>query len=150
MQTTQAVREKAAQLLAADTSTLAPAADANTMCLVKNAFSATEAVAVGDLELADFDGSTPLEVVVGTQPEGLDPVSGAAVITLSPPAGGWRWETTGVTNLPQTIYGRALMNDDQTVVLATERLATPIVLTGVNQVINLPAATITQAANSMT
>lgn len=150
MQSTLALREKANQLLAADAATLAPATDANTMCLVKSNFNPTEQITVDDLELADFDGSAPLEVETGTQPEGLDPVSSASVITLKPPAGGWRWETTGVTNLPQTIYGRALMNDDQTILFAVEKFTTPIILTASNQVINLAPATLTQAANSLT
>jgi len=150
MQATRALREKAAQLLAADATTLAPATDENTMCLIMANFNPTESSVVADLTLATFDGSTPIDCETGTQPEGLDPVSSAAIITIAPPIGGWRWETTGITNLPQTIYGRALMNDDQTELYALEKFATPIVLTAINQVINLPPATLTLAANSLT
>lgn len=149
MKPTRAVRQKAMQLLAANADTLAPATDANTMCLIKNPFTESENIAVGDLTLADFDGSTPLAVVTGAQPEGLDPVSSASIVTLKPPAGGWRWEVTGVTNLPQTIYGIALMNDDQTVVLATKRFPDSIALANAEQVINLGPQLITLAANSM-
>lgn len=149
MKPTRAVRQKAMQLLAANADTLAPATDANTMCLIKNAFNETENITVANLELADFDGSTPLAVGVGTQPEGLDPVSSASVVTIKPPAGGWRWEVSGETNLPQTIYGVALMNDDQTVVLATKRFENSIVLANVEQVVNLGPQLISLAANSM-
>lgn len=149
MQTTLALREKAAQLLAADAATLAPAMDANHMVLIKNEFTSSEATAIGSLEFADFDGSTPVAVGTGTQPEGLDPNTSDAIINLKPPAGGFRWETTGVTNLPQTVYGFALTDNAGTTLLATERLQTPILLTAVNQVVNLPVPTIRQLAGTM-
>lgn len=149
MQATATLREKMAQLLAADVATLAPAADANIVALVKAIFTPTEATVVGELDLADFDGSTPLACGTGTQPEGLDPLTADALITLKSPVGGWRWETTGVTNLPQTIYGFALLNDDGTVLLACERLTTPIVLNAVNQVLTLGAIGLRQLANSL-
>jgi hypothetical protein len=150
MQTTLALREKAAQLLAADATTLAPATDANKMVLCKANFPETEQVVVGDITPADFDGSTPLLAGTGTQSEGLDPITNAARITIKSPVGGWRWETTGITNLPQTIYGVALMSNDLSVVLAVERFDTPIVLTAVNQVIDRGPYEIVQAPNSMT
>lgn len=149
MQTTLAVREKAAQLLAADATTLAPATDANIVALVKAPFTPLESTVVGDLTLADFDGSTPLACGVGTQAEGLDPNNSDAIITLKAPVGGWRWETTGVTNLPQTIYGYALTNDDGSILLGCATLSTPLTLTAVNQVLDVGPITIRQLANSM-
>jgi len=143
------VREKAAQLLAADSSTLAPAALANKMVLIQNVFTASENSALADLTLANFDGSTPLDCGLGTQPEGLDPNTNDAVISLKTPAGGWRWETTGVTNLPQTIHGYALLDNALALVLALERLPTPITLTAINQMVNLGQASIIQLAGSM-
>jgi hypothetical protein len=150
MQATLALREKMAQLLAADATTLAPAADANVIALVIAPFTPTEALVFADLTLADFDGSTPLAVGLGTQAEGLDPLSGDAIISLKDPVGGWRWETTGVTNLPQTVWGYALLNDGLDTVFAAERLITPIPLTAVNQVIQLGGLTLRQLAGSLT
>ncbi len=150
MQATKALREQAAKLLAADSTTLAPAADANLVRLLVGDVNETEAVAIGDLEFADFDGSAGLEVPVGALPEGLDPVSSDALISIPPPAGGFRWETTGITNLPQTVTGVALVNDDSTVLFAVKKLDTPITLTAINQVVALDALDIRQAANSMT
>jgi len=146
---TLALREKAAQLLAADATTLAPAADANVIALVQAPITPGEGLALIDVTLADFDGSTPIAVGLGTQPEGLDPATANAIITLKPPVGGWRFETTGVTNLPQTIYGFVLLNDAMDTLLASESLETPIVLTAVNQVIELSYVHIRQLASSM-
>lgn len=146
---TRAVREKAAQLLAADAATLAPAVDANVIALVMAAFTPGENLTLGSLTFATFDGATPLEVGVGTQPEGLDPNTNDALISMLPPVTGWRWETTGTTNLPQTIFGYALVTDGLAVLLASDVLETPIVLTAVNQVVILPALAIRQLANSM-
>jgi len=150
MQATRALREKMAQLLAEDPDTLAPPADANVIALVMAEFTPSEGTVLGDLTLADFVTSTPLAVVVGTQPEGLDPNNADALITLSPPAGGFRWETTALTNLPQTIYGFALLNDALDTLLACEVLEEPVTLTAVNQVVELGAIGFRQIANSLT
>jgi len=150
MQATLALREKMAQLLAADTGTLAQAADPNHAVLLKAAFTPGEGVLMADLTPADFDGSTPLECELGTQEEGIDPNTGDAIITLGPPAGGWRWEVTGVTNLPQTIYGIAFTNEAETVLFAMLKFETPIPLSSVNQAINVGPLTLRQIAGSLT
>lgn len=150
MQATLALREKMAQLLAADATTLAQAADANLLKLVNAAFTPSEASAIGDLSFANFDGSTPIEVELLTQPEGLDPNSTDAIISLSPPVGGFRWETTGVTNLPQTIYGYALTNAAGTVLFGCERFPATIPLSGVNQVLTVDNPTFRLRADSLT
>jgi len=150
MQTSRALRELAAQLLAASTTTLAQAADPNHVVLIMEPFTPGENLVAADIEPASFDGSTPIEVELGTQLEGLDPATGDAIITIGPPVGGWRWETTGTTNLPQTIYGVALMNEAETVLFASMAFPEPIVLTALNQVINVNALTIRQLAGSMT
>lgn len=137
MQSTLALREAAAQLLAADAATLAPAALANKIMLVTNAFTPSENLTFADLDAATFDGSTPLSAGVGVQLEGLDPETNDAIITIKSPAGGWRWETTGVTDLPQTINGFALVDNAVAVLLAAARLPAPITLTAINQVIAL-------------
>jgi len=137
------------QLLAADTATLAPAANANKMMLVKAVFAEGEGLILADLTAADFDGSTPLDIGLNTQPEGLNPGSNDAVIDLKLPAGGLRWETTGVTHLPQTIYGYALVDNGITVVLAAKLFDNPVTLTAINQRVDGLDASITQQANSM-
>jgi len=139
-----------AQLLAADTATLAQAADANVIALIMEPFTPSESTSFDDLTLATFDGSTPIAVGLGTQPEGLDPNTMDAIISMLPPAGGFRFETTGVTNLPQTIYGYALLNDALDTMLGCELLPEPITLNGVNEVIEIPSPGFRQLANSLT
>lgn len=146
---TKVLREQAMKLLAADATTLAPAADPNHMVLIQNNFTPTEDTVVGDLEPADFDGATPKEVVVGTQPEALDPATKDAIIDILAPAGGFRWETTGTTNLPQTIYGVALMNEAETVLLASEKFDNPVVLNSVNERVEFDNAHLRQLMGSI-
>jgi hypothetical protein len=146
---TLAIREKMAQLLAADTATLAQAANANKMALVMNDLAPSEGTVLSDLTLATFDGNTPIDVGLNTQPEALDPVTSDAIIDFKPPVTGFRWETTGVTNLPQTIYGYALVDNGITTLLACERFDTPITLTATNQRIDIGAPNLRQRANSV-
>lgn len=142
------IREKVMQLLAADTATLA-SVDAMKVHLVKATFTPSEDMDILDFELADFDGSTALEAGTGTQPESLVPGTNDSVIHIKPPAGGWRWETTGTTNLPQTIYGYILTNNDSSTVYAAEVFSEEITLSKVNQSVSLPSVKLTQQAGSM-
>jgi hypothetical protein len=146
---TLALREKAMKLLAADAATLAPPALANHMWLVMSNFVPAETTVLTDFTLATFDGSTPIDVTVGTQPEGLDPATKDAIIDISPPAGGFRWETTGVTNLPQTIYGYALLDNADAVLLGCGLLDSPITLNAVNERIDIGDVNLRQLANSI-
>lgn len=145
----KAVRKQLGELLAADATTLAPAADANTVALIKAAFVPDEAMVAADVTLADFDGSTPIAAAVGAQQAGIDPATGQQIITIKETAGGWRWETTGVTNLPQTIFGYGLFNDDQTVLLGLALLDSPLTLTEAGQEVNLGAVTMTMVDQPM-
>lgn len=144
----RAIRMAAITRLASDPATLAQAADANVIALVKNNFNPGEDLEVGDLELADFDGSTPLAVGLNTQPTAFQPGTDDSVIDLIAPVGGFRWETTGITNLPQTIYGWALLNEALDTVLASGVFETPPVLTVINQVVEVTDQSITLPKNS--
>lgn len=148
MKPTVAIRAAAADLLAANAATLAPAADANKMCLVMAPFDPNEGLVFADLTLATFDGSTPLDVGLGTQPTAFDPTTNDSVISLKPPATGFRWETTGLTNLPQTIFGYALVDNALAVLLAADVFAEPVVLTAINQLVQVDDSEITLQANS--
>ena len=144
-----ALREAAMALLSADAATLAPVALNNKVFLVKAAFTPSEQSVIGDLTAADFDGSTALLAGLGTQPEALDPLSSDAIIDIKPPATGWRWETTGVTNLPQTIFGYGFMDNAGTTLLACALLSTPVTLTAINQRVELNPPTLRQLAGSI-
>jgi len=146
---TLAVRESMSQLLAADTATLA-SVTANKVALVKEQFTPSESLALEDLSLADFDGSTPIDCGTGTQPEGLDPINTDSIISIKPPAGGFRFETSGITNLPQTIYGFCLHNNAGNTLLGAALLpGGPVTLTAVNQVLLLPPLTFRQSSYSV-
>lgn len=122
----------------------------NRVALIKAPFTPDENLAYADLTLADFDGSTVLTVALGAQQVGVDPISGQQLITILEPAGGWRWITTGVTSLPQTIYGFALFDSTGPgPLLAVELLPTPIDLTAVGQQINLGSVTLTLVLTPM-
>lgn len=130
------VRLQLGELLAADATTLAPVTG-NKVALVMDPFTPEETMVPGSLTLATFDGSTPIVAGTGTQPAGLDPATGDQIITIKEPAGGFRWETSGVTNLPQTIYGYALLTNDLATLLAVATLPTPVTLQIAGQQINL-------------
>lgn len=141
MKPVKSVRLQFGELLAADATTLAPAADANKMALVKAEFNDNEDLVAGDLTLADFNGSTPIIGAVGSQLVGTDPVTGDQKITIKDPAGGYRWEVGSTLNLPQTIYGRVLLSNDLADLIAYELFDQPITLTAVGQEINPGPAT---------
>jgi hypothetical protein len=138
MLATQNVIDRIPTLLAADATTLNPAAgDELEMVLLMADFAPAPNLVIGDLTLATFDGSGALSCAAGAPFVATDPLTGEKVITPREAAGGWRWETTGVTNLPQTIYGAALVSDDQATLFGVDHFDTPIVLTAADQEINL-------------
>lgn len=136
------LRLQLGELLAADATLLAPVADNNEIVLIKAAFALGETMVIGGLTLADFDGSTPLLAGLGTQAVGIDPMTQDQVITINEPAGGFRFETSGMTNLPQTIFGYALTTKNGVKLLAVELLDEPITLANVGEQINLGSATL--------
>jgi len=95
-----------------------------------------ETLVAADIDLATFDGSTPIDGALGTQQCGVDPATQDQIVTIKEPLGGWRFETTRVTNLPQTIFGMALLSNDLATLLGYERFDVPITLTASGQVIN--------------
>jgi len=140
------VRLQLGELLAADATTLAPAADANTVALIAAPFTPSEILLPGDLTLATFTGSAPKDGAVGAQQAGIDPTTGDQVITILAPLGGYRYECTVAPGAPETIYGYALMNDDQTLLFAVAALPVPVTITSVGDFIDLGAIIMTIVA----
>lgn len=149
MNASATLRKAMAEKLAADTATLAQAADANLVALVKVGFASNENTVVGDLTDADFDGYAAIEAELNAQQCGIDPLTGDSLITIIPPVGGWHWECSGLNNAPQTIYGVKLTNNDGTVLYGTYILADPITINAVGQTINLPALTFRLPAGTL-
>jgi hypothetical protein len=131
-------------LLASDTTTFAHAT-ALRVGLVKDPFTPSDALVYGDVVLADFNGSTPKTPVPGTQPSANIPGTENFKITLSPPAGGWRWETVDLTNLPQTIYGFIVYSTTGPTLYASALLDEPVELNAADQAIVLPEVSLTFA-----
>ena len=129
------------ELLAADTSTLAPAT-ANKVALISANFALSEELAVGDLTLATFTGSTPKAGASGAQQAGTDPLTGDQVVTNLTPAGGWRWECTAAPASPETIYGYALLDTTLATLLGAALLDAPVTITSVGDFVDLGAITI--------
>lgn len=126
-------------LLAADTTTLAAVVPPE-VALIKSAFVPAPDLDISTLTEADFDGYASITATAGTQLAVIDPATGDNMTQIKEPAGGWHWVTTGLTNLPQTIYGFVLVATAPPLatLYGAQLLATPIVLTGVGQVVDLP------------
>jgi len=145
----RALRNAAMALLAADTATLAPAADAIYMSLVKEPFNATEDLAFADITLADFPGYADIAIVLAGQQEAYQPGTDDSVIDLLPPSGGFRWETTGAVDPAQTIHGYVVLNHAKDTILASQVFETPIVLTLTAQRVDGLDATLTLPKDSI-
>lgn len=138
----KALRLQLGELLAADTTTLAPVT-ANKIALVAGAFALSENLVVGSLTLATFTGSTPKAGASGAQQAGTDPVTGEQKITILAPAGGWRWECTVAPGSPETIYGFALLDTTLATLLGAAVLDTPVPIASVGDFVDLGAVEIT-------
>jgi len=125
-----------APLVAADATWLADAGSCK-VYLSKTAFTPSPALLTTDFTPADFDGYASKNPTAGVQTAGYDPVTGEQLIQMKEPVGGFAWITTGVTNLPQTIYGAVLLDAAEGDVLGSQTFDTPLVLTGVGQIVNL-------------
>lgn len=135
------LRTQLGELLAADTTTLAPVA-ANEMVLVTSNTPPVETLVIGDLTLATFTGYAPKAGAAGAQQAGIDPATGEQVITVLAPVGGYRWECTAAPASPETIYGFALTDSTGATLLAYAQLATPVTISDVGDFIDLGAVTI--------
>lgn len=139
----KALREQLGTALAADLP-LAGAGATNKVRLLIADFTPNENMTFAQLVSADFDGSTPLAAALGTQQVGLDPLTGEQIVTMIEPLGGWRWITTGLTNLPQTVFGYALVDElAGTVLLGLTHLDVPVTLSIVGQEVRIPSVQFT-------
>lgn len=149
MTPTRTLRNTAMTLLAANAGTLAPAVDGNLLKLAQNDFAPAESTVLADIDEADFPGYAAIECTPGTQPEGFEPATDASRINISPPVGGFIWETNAAVDPAQTIYGFYLTSNDGLTLLATARFDTPVVLTVANQIVEVDDAHLSLAANAI-
>lgn len=108
-----------------------------TVKLIMADFVLDEAVIPADLTFATFTGSTGLEADGTSVQVGIDPATGEQLLTMVEPAGGWRWETTDAVNLPQTIFGFALLSFLDASIVGLAKLDVPITLLGAGEEINI-------------
>jgi len=145
---TRTITDSIAALIAANSTGLGEAVVKNVTLVIAN-FTPGPDLAFADLTVATFDGATPLVSPSGAQLAFTDAITGLRVIQMKDPAGGFHWVTTGVTNLPQTVYGFVVTNDDDTITFGAEKFPAPIVLTGTGQGVDIGVIRFTQAANAL-
>jgi len=134
------------------TVTSAPFIDCSdiTVTPVKVPFTPLKTTLLASLTSANFDGAT---AKVGDAVDAVlfqDPVDGKTKLRIPEPLGGWNWITTGVTALPQTIYG-IKVTSSTIAFLGCQRLAADVILTTTGQgfgvgdvIINLEDVNLTQ------
>lgn len=120
-------------LLGADVAWLAAPTTFVALHLAKAPFTPGPGLDIGDLVEADFDGYAALHAASAATQVFFDPATGNQIVQVREPAGGWHWASSGVTNLPMTIYGAYLTSSDGTDLIATDLFAEPIVMTGTGQ-----------------
>lgn len=138
MTPTTTILDKMAALLAADASTLAPAALALKVHLAIAAFTPGNALVPGSFTEATYVGYAPVLGGVGACQNFVDPATGLRTVQLNEPAGGWHFACTGGAGLPQTVYGYYVTDNGTTVVYGSQLLPTPVVISASGQALDLP------------
>jgi hypothetical protein len=138
----RSVRLQLGNLLIADPTTLAPPTLANKVSLVGAPFALTENLTVAGLTLLNQNGLVALSGVAGSQEVALDPTTQQQTITLNPPAGGWRWVSSGTFTAAVTVYGWALTDNAGANLLAAQTLPTPVVINAAGYQVDLDPITI--------
>jgi len=116
------------------------------MHLLKEPFAESPAYVPPNANMATFDGYAPVLIDMNTRPTSTDPLTGDQLMVINPDTDPFYFETTGTTNLPQTIYGIALSSSSTTFAagayMGCEALALPVELSGTGQsiVIHPPVA----------
>lgn len=114
------------------------AGDEPKIMLFKNNLTPNRTTVFADLVEADFTGYARKACGAGAASGLKNPVTGCWEIRPKEPLGGFEFNTTGTGELPQTIYGYALVASDEDVIFAIGTFETPILLNEVLQVIDVP------------
>jgi len=99
---------------------------------VKVPFTPGKQTLLSSLTSANFDGMAILTGDAVAAVEFTDPTDGKQKIRIPEPAGGWNWLTSGLTALPQTIYGVKVTSADISFI-GCQKLAADVILTASNQ-----------------
>jgi hypothetical protein len=138
-----------ATAIANDPAGLDPVALAVEVRLAKVNFSPGSQLIPANFTQADFDGYAKLDAVLGEAQIFFDPTSGLTQIQLNEPAGGWHWETTGLTFLPQTIYGFYVTTNGAAVLIGCALFTPSLPLTIVGQGIDIDQVRFTLVAGAL-
>lgn len=144
---TQLFLNTIAALLAADPSGFADPTTFLKVSLVMNAFTPGPTLVLADMTVATFVTSTPLHAHDDTPLSYTDPNTGEEIVEANAPIGGWHWQATATTNLPQTIYGWFVTDHTGANLLGAELLPTPVTLSAVGQGFDIDAVRIRIANN---
>lgn len=148
MQPTNTILAAIQTLLADDVGTLA-AVTAMHCHLIKAPFTPSETTDFTALSEADFTGGAAKSAGTGNQQAFSDPISGQRIVQVLEPAGGWHWQATALTNLPQTIFGYALTDTANAVTYGAALLDDPVELTGVGDGVDIPQLRFTFSLNPL-
>lgn len=124
-------------LLAADTGTLA-AVTALHVHLLKAPFTPGKTTDFTALTAATFTGSAAKAAGTGTQQKFADPITGELIVQIQEPAGGWHWQATAGTGLPEVIYGYAVTDTADTVTYGSALLPSPVTITNTGDAVDIP------------
>lgn len=133
-----AIYNKVLDLLAADTDTLAQAADALKVKLVVSNFTPSKTLDIDSVTLATFTGSTPKTVALDEQQVGYDPVSQRRFIQLIPPVGGWYWEASADIDPPQRVYGYIVTNNAGDELIGSDLLEESVLISAAEDSVEIP------------
>lgn len=122
---TRLMTDAARTVVGGDISTLANTSEV-TVALVVAPFTPSPDTVAADLTLGAGSGLDPIVSEGGAAAHLNDPLTGARLLLINPPLGGWRWTFTGGT--PVTVYGIALMTNDLADPYGTAKFSTPIQL----------------------
>jgi len=114
--------------------------DGNTLNLIKADFTPGRTTDTSMLTLATFDGYAAKTSTI-TPNVGRDPSNGDFLVEIPAPAGGWVFEVTGLTGLPQTIYGVTVTGVDSSDTWASAKFPVPVVLTTVGDLVRVDSVT---------
>jgi hypothetical protein len=127
-----------ASLLASDPTTLAPVANAVHIHLAVNAFTPGPNLLITNFVEATYPGSAAKSAGVGPQQNFVDALTGQRTVQLIEPVGGWHWVATGLTNLPQDVYGIYVTDNADLIVYGSSRFDGPIPISAIGQAIDVP------------
>lgn len=138
MKATRVLLDRLAALLAGDPNTIAPASAGVKVHLIKTAFVPSESTAFADLTEATFVGGQAKSSGVGGQQSFRDTISGSRVVQLLEPSGGWHWQATAGTNLPEVIFGFAVTSDDNALTFGSGVLPRSVNIEEIGDAVDIP------------